>query len=59
VLTDVQGIVVTKTASVGADNSTANVLHVYLYLNYVRSAQNVIPHDVILNKISSGMILSE
>jgi hypothetical protein len=59
VLTDVQGIVVTKTASVGADNSTANVLHAYLYLNYVHSALNVIPYDVIITKISSGMILSK
>jgi len=39
VLTDVQGIVATKTASVGVDNSTTNVIHVYLYLNYVHSAQ--------------------
>jgi hypothetical protein len=50
VLTDVQGIVDKKTASVGADNSTTNVLHAYLYLNYVHSAQNVIPHDVIITK---------
>jgi len=39
VLADVQGIVTTKTASVGADISTTNVIHAYLYLNYVHSVQ--------------------
>jgi len=38
-LAAVQGIVTTKTASVGADISTMNVIHAYLYLNYVHSAQ--------------------
>jgi len=58
-LADVQGNVATKTASVGADSPTANVSHACLCLSCVQSAQQIIPHDVIITKIFSDMVLSE